>query len=65
MTPRHTATIKLVFFVEDLERARDDLLAKKVHFDDNDKLNEPGQFVRCDFFDPAGNIIQLTSVRKA
>ena len=64
-TPRRSAATKLVFLVEGLEPAREELLARKVHFDDNDNLNEPGQLVRIDFFDPEGNIIQLTTVSNA
>ena len=58
--PRWSAPTKLVFFVEDLENARDALLALDVKM--MDSFNEPGEFVRCDFIDPEGNIFQLTVV---
>lgn len=59
--PRQSAPTKLVFVVEDLERSRDRLLAQGIQMSDNKNLNEPGQFVRCDFQDPEGNIFQLTT----
>lgn len=63
-SPRAGAATKLVFLVENLEEARDELLARGVRLSDNPNLNAPGEFVRCDFLDPEGNVFQLTVVEK-
>lgn len=60
--PRSGAPTKLVFLVEDLESARDELVARGVRMTDNPNLNRPGELVRCDFLDPEGNVFQLTVV---
>ena len=60
---RHSATVKLVFHVEDLEQARDELVEKGAAVSDNPNLNLPGEFVRFDIVDPEGNVVQLTSER--
>jgi extradiol dioxygenase family protein len=60
---RHSATVKLVFYVENLEQARDELIGKGIDVPDNANLNAPGEFVRFDIVDPEGNVVQLTSER--
>ncbi|MDA0789638.1 MAG: VOC family protein [Proteobacteria bacterium] len=61
-TAREGAPTKLVFHVADLAQARDELRAQGVPLVENQFLNAPGEFVRLDFLDPEGNVVQLTSV---
>lgn len=59
---REDAPTKLVFHVGDLTAARDHLVAAGVVLMENQFLNAPGEFVRLDFLDPEGNVVQLTSI---
>ena len=58
--PRHGVPTKLVFQADDVTEARDALLSRNVTLIDDKFCNEPGEYVRCDFLDPEGNIFQLT-----
>lgn len=62
--PRESAVTKMVFLVDDLEAVCTALKALDVAFVDNPYLNPPGEFLRADFIDPEGNVVQL-SVRDA
>lgn len=58
--PRESAVTKMVFQVDDLAGVCADLKAQDVSFIDNPYLNPPGEFVRADFIDPEGNVVQLS-----
>ena len=57
---RESAVNKLVFWVDDLEAICADLRANNVTFTDNPYLNPPNEFIRADFIDPEGNVVQLS-----
>ena len=57
---RQGARTKLVFRVDDLRAACDELVSKGVRQLDSEVMNRPGEFVRCDFLDPEGNVFQLS-----
>ncbi len=58
-TVRHSSPHKLVFVVDDVAKARDDLVGRGVKPLDHGRLNPPGELLRCDFVDPEGNVFQL------
>ena len=58
---RHGAPTKLVFRVDDLRAACDELVGKGVTMLDAEVMNRPGEFVRGDFLDPEGNVFQLST----
>jgi predicted enzyme related to lactoylglutathione lyase len=60
-TPREESPHKLIFLVDDLVAARDELIERGAHIMDNKFLNPSGQLLRCDFLDPEGNVFQVTS----
>jgi predicted enzyme related to lactoylglutathione lyase len=49
---------KLVFFVDDVAKTRERLVAQKIKMG---KLHEASEFESCDFKDPDGNVLQISS----
>lgn len=59
--PRSAAVTKLVFQVDDLPAVRASLLDQGVVEVHQEILNTGDELIRCDFLDPEGNVIQISS----
>jgi catechol 2,3-dioxygenase-like lactoylglutathione lyase family enzyme len=58
--PRHGSPHKIVFVVDDVAAARDELAARGAVVLENEHLNPPGRLLRCDMLDLEGNVFQVT-----